>query len=120
MSSVMTQIQLTDTEGNEIVSSAMTQFKLEDIRESILAKISWTHHLALISGTASDEEREFYIRLCIRENYSVRELERQISSSVFERVMLGNASLPAALKEIPLELLVQKKGSGIIPISATA
>lgn len=100
VSSVMTQLQLADNEGHKNTSSAVTQFKLEDIRESILSKVSWTHHLTLISGTASDEEREFYIRLCIRENYSVRELERQISSSVFERVMLGNASLPTALKEI--------------------
>lgn len=80
VSSLMTQIQLTDRESNENVSSAVTHFNLEDIRESILAKVSWTHHLILISGTASDEEREFYIRLCIRENYSVRELERQIAS----------------------------------------
>lgn len=100
VSSLMTQIQLTDRESNENVSSAVTHFNLEDIRESVLAKVSWTHHLILISGTASDEEREFYIRLCIRENYSVRELERQIASSVYERVMLGNVNLPTTLKEI--------------------
>lgn len=30
-----------------------------------------------MSGCKTDEEREFYIRLCIKENYSKRQLERQ-------------------------------------------
>lgn len=100
VSSLMTQIQITDTEKNKIASSAMTYLKMEDIRDSILAQVSWTHHLTLISGTGTDEEREFYLKLCIRENHSVRELERQINSSIFERVMIGNAKLSPKLREI--------------------
>ena len=46
--------------GNEIVSPLVTQ-------------ISWTNHLLIMSGCKSDEEREFYIRLCIKENYSKRQ-----------------------------------------------
>ena len=34
-----------------------------------------------MSGCKSDEEREFYIRLAIRENYSKRQLERQIKKA---------------------------------------
>lgn len=30
-----------------------------------------------MSGCKSDEEREFYMRLCIKENYSKRQLDRQ-------------------------------------------
>lgn len=52
-----------------------------------------------MSRTKSDEERIFYINLCISENYSKRELDRQISSGLFERVMIGNAKIPAQLKE---------------------
>lgn len=100
VSSVMTQLQIPRAEINTNNSTGVAKLEMEDIRESILAKVSWTHHLTLISGTGSDEEREFYLRLCIRENHSVRELERQISSSVFERVMLGNANLSPALREI--------------------
>ena len=40
---------------------------------------------ALIPSTI--EEKEFYIRLCIKNNYSKRELERQIASHYYERYM---------------------------------
>ncbi|PQA58999.1 PDDEXK nuclease domain-containing protein [Siphonobacter curvatus] len=82
----------------EIVSSAMTQLDRKDIRDSILAKVSWTHHLVLLSRAKSEEERVFYLRLCIKEKYSVKQLERQINSSVYERVMLARESQHQSLK----------------------
>lgn len=75
-----------------IVSSLMRQFQIPDIKDSILVKISWTHHMTIFSRCKSMEEREFYIRLSIKDNYSVRELERQISSSLFERAMTSENS----------------------------
>ncbi len=92
--------ELPEFQSTEIVSTAMTQMTTSDIRESILAKISWSHHLVLISRTKTDEEREFYLRLCLQEKISVRELERQISSGVFERVMISNQTFSTVLKEI--------------------
>ena len=35
----------------------------------------------------------------MRENYSFRELDRQISASLFERTMIGNSKLSTALRE---------------------
>lgn len=100
VSTVLTQIELPVYQSTEIVSTVMTQLEISDIRGSILAKISWSHHLVLLSRTKSDEEREFYLRLCLKEKTSVRELDRQITSGVFERVMIGNQTLSPALKEI--------------------
>ncbi|MGV2451694.1 UNVERIFIED_CONTAM: hypothetical protein POZ17_14970 [Ralstonia mannitolilytica] len=40
-----------------------------------------------------------YIKLTKQENYSFRELERQISSSLFERTMIGNSNLSTVLGE---------------------
>ena len=99
VSTVLTQIELPESQTTGIVSTVMTQLEISDIRGSILAKISWSHHLILLSRTKSDEEREFYLRLCLREKTSVRELDRQISSGVFERVMIGNQTLSPGLKE---------------------
>lgn len=73
-----------------IVSSLMRQFHTVDIKDSILVKISWTHHMTIFSRCKVMEEREFYMKLSIQENYSVRELERQISSSLFERAIMDN------------------------------
>jgi predicted nuclease of restriction endonuclease-like (RecB) superfamily len=94
------QLQDVDNQLSIIVSPAVTQLEITDIRASILAGISWSNHLIILVRAKSAEEREFYIRLCIQENYGKRELDRQISSSVFERVMIGNLKLPTPLKAI--------------------
>jgi predicted nuclease of restriction endonuclease-like (RecB) superfamily len=52
----------------------------------------------LISRAKTDEEREFYLQLSIKEGYTVKELERQINSSIYERTMIGNAQLPSTLR----------------------
>ena len=103
------QIQQTDNESNKIVAPVVRQLPdtpsdikgLSDIRDTILSNISWSHHLIIVGRCKTAEEREFYIRLCIREHYSKRELDRQISSSAFERVMIGNARLPESIKQLP-------------------
>jgi len=55
----------------------------------LVTQISWTNHLLILSKTKTNEEKEFYIRLSIKENYTKRELERQIDSGYYERVMLS-------------------------------
>ena len=99
VSSPMTQIQLPENLAEESKPFSESPIATSDIRNSILVKISWTHHLTLMSRTKTDEEREFYIRLCLKEKISVRELERQINSGAFERAMLGTKNLPLILKE---------------------
>lgn len=66
---------------------------------NMLREISWSHNLAIFSRCKSYEEREFYIKLSKQENYSFRELDRQISASLFERTMIGNSKLSTALRE---------------------
>ena len=58
---------------------------------TVLREISWSHNLAIFSRCKQEVEREFYLKLAIQERYSFRELERQISASLFERTMIGNA-----------------------------
>lgn len=72
--------------GNEKMSALLTQ-------------LSWTNHLLIMSGSKSEEEREFYIRLAVKEKYSSRQLERQMDSGYFERYMLSKDKLlPEPLK----------------------
>lgn len=66
----------------------------------LVRQISWTNNLIIFGRAKSEEEREFYLRLTIQEKYSSRELERQINSSVFERVMIGNSKLSALPREL--------------------
>lgn len=67
----------------------------------LVTQISWTNHLLIMSGCKSDEEREFYIKLCIKENYSKRQLQRQLDSGYYERYMLSKDSLlPEKVKQL--------------------
>lgn len=59
---------------------------------ALLREISWTNNLTIMGRAKTLEEKEFYLRLCIQEKYSSRELDRQISSSVFERVMIQRSN----------------------------
>lgn len=60
---------------------------------ALLTQLSWTNHLLILSGCKSEEEREFYIRLAVRERYSSRQLERQMDSGYYERYMLSKTKL---------------------------
>jgi predicted nuclease of restriction endonuclease-like (RecB) superfamily len=71
---------------------------------ALLREISWTNNLIILSRAKTIEEKEFYLRLCIQEKYSSRELERQISSGVYERSMIGNSKLSAVVREIHPEI----------------
>ena len=64
-------------------------YKNDEIVTPLVTQISWTNHLLIMSGSKSAEERRFYIELCIKNNYSKRELERQIDSAYYQRYMLS-------------------------------
>ena len=59
----------------------------------LVTQLSWTNHLLIMSGSKSDEEREFYMRLAVQERYSKRQLERQMNSGYYERYMLSKSKL---------------------------
>lgn len=67
---------------------------------ALLTQITWTNHMLILSKTKTYEEKEFYILLTIKEKYSSRELERQIDSGLFERIMLSNTKLSPLLTQI--------------------
>lgn len=76
-------------------------YKDNEVVTPLVTQISWTNHLLIMSGCKTDEEREFYIRLCIKENYSKRQLERQLDSGYYERYMLSTeVLLPESVKKL--------------------
>ena len=68
-------------------------YKDDEFVTTLLSQISWSNHLAIISKAKTEEERHFYIALCAKENYSARELSRQIDSGYYERYMLSKEKL---------------------------
>ena len=72
----------------------MRHFYLDyPIFQSVIGKLSWTHYCELMTVSDTDR-RSFYEKECINSGWSVRELKRQISTSLFERLLLsdGNAN----------------------------
>ena len=70
------------------------------ILSALLRELPWTHNLSIMGKCKRPEEREFYLRLAAREKWSSRELDRQISGCLFERVVLNPPKVSAALQEL--------------------
>ena len=51
--------------------------------------LSWSHYVELIT-IKDDKKRNFYEKECINSNWSVRELQRQLDTSLFERLLLSD------------------------------
>lgn len=75
-------------------------YQADEKLSPLLRELPWTHNTIIFSRCKTAEEREYYLMLCIKERYSSRELERQINASQFERTMLANQKLSAALREL--------------------
>ncbi|MFR4406371.1 MAG: PDDEXK nuclease domain-containing protein [Anaerovoracaceae bacterium] len=71
--------------------------------QTLSGKLSWSHYCELLSISDKDK-RSFYEKEAINSNWSVRELKRQIDSSLFEKLLLsrGNAD-----KEQVMEMAIQ-------------
>lgn len=58
------------------------------IRVTVSHKLTWSHYYELLKCN-SELEMKFYYNSCINEQWKVRELRRQIKSSLFERLALS-------------------------------
>lgn len=66
----------------------------------LVRELPWTHNLLIMSRSKRDEEREFYLRLCQRERWGKRQLQRQLNGALFERTVLSPAKLSTPLAEL--------------------
>ena len=64
-------------------------YKENEKLATLSRELTWSHNLQIIS-CKTDEEREFYLTLSIKNRYSFRELKRQMDSGLYERAMLSD------------------------------
>lgn len=62
------------------------------IFQTVSGKLSWSHYCELLS-ISDDDRRSFYEKECINAGWSVRELKRQMDSSLFERLLLSKGNI---------------------------
>lgn len=72
----------------------------DEIVSPLVRQITWTHHLIILSQSKRPEEREFYLRMAVREKWSKRELERQFKTALFERTMLKPTKVSPLMAQI--------------------
>jgi predicted nuclease of restriction endonuclease-like (RecB) superfamily len=60
--------------------------------QSVTGKLSWTHYCELLSISDKDK-RGFYEKEAINANWSVREMKRQINTSLYERLLLSKGEV---------------------------
>lgn len=56
--------------------------------QTVSGKLSWSHYCELLS-ISDENKRSFYEKEAINSNWSVRELKRQINTSLYERLLLS-------------------------------
>lgn len=56
--------------------------------QTVSGKLGWSHYSEIL-GVSDELARSFYEKQCVKENWSVRELKRQINSMLFERIALS-------------------------------
>lgn len=67
----------------------MRQFYLSyPIFQTVSGKLSWSHYCELLS-ISDKEKRSFYEKEAANSGWSVREMKRQVESSLFERLLLS-------------------------------
>ena len=75
----------------------------------LVTQLPWSHHMIILGQSKRPEEREFYIRLAIREKWSKRELERQFKNATFERAVLNPLKVsPLVTQRYPEALSIFK------------
>ncbi|MDR2580953.1 MAG: PDDEXK nuclease domain-containing protein [Fibromonadaceae bacterium] len=65
-------------------------YKDNEKLSTLSREIGWSNNILILVGAKTNEAREFYLMLTAKNNYSARELERQMDSMLFERTMISN------------------------------
>ena len=77
----------------------MTPYRAEPTLLTLVRELTWSSNLHILNKAKLPEEREFYLRMTIRNQWPVREVARQITTSLFERTVLHPVKLSTALRE---------------------
>lgn len=87
----------------------------DDEKVAPLARqLSWTHNIVILGQCKRPEEREFYLRMALQENWPKRELERQLKTALFERSVLHTPKVAPAVRQSHPDALRVFKDSYLI------
>jgi predicted nuclease of restriction endonuclease-like (RecB) superfamily len=80
------------------------------IRHTLCDQLGWSHY-RLLMKIDNAEQRGFYLKECAESNWSVRQLERQITTFFYERLLATQKEGKESVKNE-----IQKTNPRLIPI----
>jgi predicted nuclease of restriction endonuclease-like (RecB) superfamily len=89
-------------------------YRADEKVSPLVRQLPWTHNLLILSRCKLPEEREFYLKLALRERWTKRELERQLNGALFERTVLAPPKGSAALTSVHPEAMSIFKDSYLV------
>jgi predicted nuclease of restriction endonuclease-like (RecB) superfamily len=78
------------------------------IRDALRHELSWTHY-RIIMKVENENARQFYLDECVKSTWSTRQLERQINSFFYER-LLSSHKAPNAKEVLAAEITAKEPG----------
>lgn len=82
-------------------------YQTYQIQQTVSVKLSWSHYCELLT-ISDDNKRSFYEKEAINSGWSIREMKRQIATSLYERLLLSdgkaNKEKVLALAEKEIEM----------------
>ena len=99
--------------ADKLLSRLVDPRVLESLREQWASrfKLGWSHYVTLLTLSNSEERRFYEIEATVN-SWSVRELERQIDSSLYERLALSRSK--EEISQLAEQGLVVEKAADII------
>lgn len=64
-------------------------YQTYQIQQTMSVKLSWSHYCELLT-ISDDDKRSFYEKEAINSGWSIREMKRQIATSLYERLLLSD------------------------------
>jgi len=89
-------------------------YRGSSIVPALLTQLPWTHHLIILGQSKRAEEREFYLRMSIQEQWSSRELERQLKTALFERTILHPPKVSPLVRQLHPDALAVFKDAYVV------
>ena len=68
-------------------------------RYTLCSELNWSHYRTLMR-IENDKKRQFYFEECAKSGWSVRDLQRQVSTQFYERLIANHVDLKDAAKHV--------------------
>ncbi len=96
----------------DLEKSETSSRKLNDEFFSERFSLPWSHYVMLVRRIKEDDTRKFYESEALRSGWSVRQLDRQISSQFYERTLLSknkSAMIKKGEKPLPEDIVTPEE-----------